>query len=108
MVTIKKTKASVRFADSIVGEVAVTRKKNKIIFSDILGLFKVGEDLEPDSVAKRPKVTLEFFTEASVDVLIAQLQELKKGFNPPPTTPAKSNFISTFTEEDCNRFNEAC
>ena len=107
MVTIKKTKASVRFAEGNVGEVAVTRKRNKIIFSDVLGIFKVGADLEPDSVAKRPKVTLEFFTEASVDVLITQLQELKKGFNP-PTTPAKSKIISTYTEEDCNRFNEAC
>jgi hypothetical protein len=98
MVTIKKTKASVKFAEGNVGEIAVTRKRNKIIFSDVLGLFKVGANLEPDAVAKRPKVTLEFFTEASVDVLIAQLQELKKGFNPP--TPAKSKTISTFTEED--------
>jgi len=56
MITIKKTKAKVEFAKENIGEVAVTRKRNKIIFSDVLGEYEVGAKPNPEDISERPKI----------------------------------------------------
>jgi|LakMenEpi03Aug12_release.lakeMendotaPanAssembly.Ray.scaffolds.fasta_scaffold1105835_2 hypothetical protein len=101
MVTIKKTKAKVEFAKENIGEVAVTRKRNKIIFSDVLGEYVVGTKPSPEDISKRPKIELEFHNPKSIDVLIAQLLLIRRGFTPAPV-------VATYTAEQLDQFNKAC
>lgn len=101
MIKIKKNKVNVEFSKTVQGRVAITAKENKIIFRDVLGVFKVGDNLSPESILEKPMVEMEFFRTDSIDVLIEQLLRVRNNIAPKPPTV-------TFSKEDANRLAEAC